>query len=313
MEKLEKQEKIIQLSNEKNELYGMAEFADGEELSMYEDQISAKDNESTASYFQYDFHLKPLDSTKQALLTRLEKILSNYHVANIFDCEKSSFNLTKSLDQGKMVLASLSQGLLGEEASRLMGAFLLSEVTTHALQRQSIPEYKRTPIFVVIDECQNYLSERIDKILSEARKYRIHLTLSMQFLSQFGENRRLKESVLANTNCKLIGTVSSSDYAKLSKETGYSSSKFPRLKHGRFIAKVDDYPAVIIQADSYLIDTNSKYYISKSQMEQRIKYQLTKYYRISTPPDQSSDRPKKPNITPDSDNDNQPPKINKLL
>ena len=240
-------------------------------------------NQNVQLYFTHDFHQKTLNITKQSVLTRFENALSNYHVNNIFDCKKSSFDLKGLLDKGKCILVNLSQGVLGEMGTRILGAFLVSEITTHALARANVAASSRTPIFCYIDECQNFLSERIDKILAEGRKYGIHLIMANQFLDQFGENRRLRESVLANTNIKCFGATSSKDYIRMAKETGYESKSVPVLRYGKFIAKVGDFTPFVFQGGKFLLPgdngiKNPKYYLNERQHQARLEQQKSKYY-----------------------------------
>lgn len=246
----------------------------------YKDMAKKHYSENIRLYFENDFNSKPLLVTRMSVLTRFENILSNYHMNNIVDAEKSSFDLRSMLDSGKVLLMNLAQGLIGEEGSKVLGIFMVSEITTHALQRQNIPPKERKPIFVYIDEMQNYCTERLDKILSEGRKYKVHLILLHQYLDQLSgeKNKRLKESILANTNIKMFAAVSSKDYARLSKETDFHNTNALQLKHGKFILKVGDFSPVIAQVASFLVDKKAPYYISPSEFKKRLYWQRDQYY-----------------------------------
>lgn len=245
-------------------------------------------NENVRMYFEYDFQAKPLLITRMSVITRFENALSNYHLNNIMDAEKSSFDLRQLLDSSKAVLMSLSQGIIGEEGSRILGIFLMSELTTHALRRQNQPKEERTPIFCYIDEMHNYCSERLDKILSEGRKYGIHLILANQYLDQFGEkNRQLKESILANCNIKMFGATSSKDYTRMAKETDFYSGSVPMLRHGKFVLKVGDCTPVLVQASGHLVKKTAEYYLPPTQVQKRLDWQKRRYY-VSFDPGQSA-------------------------
>jgi len=246
----------------------------------YEQLASQHYSEIVRLYFAHDFNLKTLSITKQSVLTRFENSLANYHLAKIFDCEQSSFHLKKSLNQGKCILINASQGILGEQGSRLLGSFLLSELTTLALQKASIPEQFRKPWMVYIDECQNFLTPRIDKILAEARKYGLHLTMANQYINQI-ENIRLRSSILANTNVKCLGLSSNKDYDLMAKEMGFKNKETPILGKGRFIVKVGSFSPIAIKAYDFLVDTKGSSYINREQHRQRLNQILKKYYTKS--------------------------------
>lgn len=233
-------------------------------------------------YFKHDFNEKRLEITKASVLTRFENALANYHLTNIFDCEQSSFNLKKSLNQGKSILINASQGILGEQGSRLLGSFLLSELTTLALQKANIPEQYRKPWMVYLDEVQNFLTPRIDKILAEARKYGLHLTMANQYINQI-ENVRLRSSILANTNIKCVGLSSNKDFELMSKEMGYKDKEIPKLGGGRFIIKIGSFSPIAVQAYDFLVDTQGVSYIDRETHRKRLNEVLKKYYTKSLP------------------------------
>lgn len=280
----------------------------------YEKLATLHYDENVRLFFAHDFNLKTLSVTKQSVLTRFENALSNYHLAKIFDCKKSSFDLKGLLDQGKCVLVNCSQGLLGEYGSKILGSFLVSEITTHALQRAVVPPMHRKPIMLYIDECQNFLTERTDKILAEARKYGLHLTLANQYLNQI-DNLRLRSSILANTNVKCCGHTSAKDFETMSKEMGYESRKSPKLGHGRFIVKVGTYKPVLLQAYDFLIKKSSASYLNKEKHRARLNHILNHYYRkVSATSDTSPADRSNPGLTPHIPNQVLPlPKPEKLL
>ncbi|QMU65993.1 MAG: hypothetical protein GKR88_18055 [Flavobacteriaceae bacterium] len=240
-------------------------------------------SESVRLFFEHEFNERRLEITKASILTRFENALANYHVAKIFDCKESSFDLQKSLNQGKCLLFNLSQGKLGESGSKMLGSFIMAELTTLALQKERIPVQFRKPWMGYIDECQNYLTERIDKILSEARKYALHITLANQFLGQV-QNSRLKDSILANTNIKCLGYSSYKDYEKMSKEMNFKGKQTPKLGKGRFIVKVGAHDPIVIQVYDFLVGKKGSCYISPEQHRKRLNHNLQNYYTKTVEP-----------------------------
>lgn len=247
----------------------------------YEQLARQHYSENVRLFFEHNFNDKRLAITKSSVLIRFTNALSNYHLAQIFDCEQSSFDLKKTLNQGKCILFNCSQGILGESGAKMLGSFIISELTTLALQKATTPIEFRKPWMGYIDECQNFLTERIDKILSEARKYSMHLTVANQFLGQI-EIPRLKQSVLTNTNIKCLGFSSYQDYEKMSKTMEFRDKKTPKLGKGRFVIKVGTYHPIVIQAYNFLVGKNAKYYLDPKQHRRRLNQTLRAYYTKTT-------------------------------
>ena len=259
-----------------------------------------------AKFFQHEFRSSYFDATKQAVLTRFSNaVAANYNVSKILLAKESSFNLKKLLDAGKNVLVNLSMGALGEDGSRIIGTFLISELTTHALQRQRLPKDKRRTIFIYIDEAHNFISERMDKILSEARKYKICFGgIANQFLSQWGNAPRLKASIMANTSIKICGYASSADFKVMSQEMGMDLASIPNLRSGKFAVSISGHRPKVVQFFDFLIRKKGKKnpsYLSDEAYEKKLKKQVKKYYkRIAEEPgqtpEQSTEKPSETKI-----------------
>ena len=107
---------------------------------------------------------------------------------------KSTINLRRIMDEGRVLVVNLSKGALGEGTSHLLGALLTTALATAALSRSDTPEHRRRPFYLYADEFQNYASNGFAVILSEARKYALSLTLGHQYLGQLPDN--LRQAVL---------------------------------------------------------------------------------------------------------------------
>jgi hypothetical protein len=104
------------------------------------------------------------------------------------------------MDQGKILIANLAKGRLGEENSSLLGSILVTKLQLAALSRADLPEIKRRPFYLYVDEFQNFLTLSFSDILSEARKYGLYLILSHQYLGQLEE--KIREAIFGN-----VGTI----------------------------------------------------------------------------------------------------------
>jgi type IV secretory pathway TraG/TraD family ATPase VirD4 len=94
------------------------------------------------------------------------------------------------MDEGRIFVANLSKGKIGEENSRLLGSFLVAQFQQAAMQRANTGEEERRDFQLYIDEFQNFTTDSFRSILSEARKYRLCLTLGHQYISQLPESLR---------------------------------------------------------------------------------------------------------------------------
>jgi ribosomal protein L37AE/L43A len=137
-------------------------------------------------------------------------------IRNIIGQEKSTFDLREMMDQGKIFLANLSKGKLGEENSMLLGGLLITKFQLAAMSRVDIPEDERRDFYLYIDEFQNFATESFVNILSEARKYKLNLILSHQYLDQVPES--ILKAVFGNVGNLLIFKCGSLDAERFEKE-----------------------------------------------------------------------------------------------
>jgi hypothetical protein len=134
------------------------------------------------------------------------------------------------MDEGGIVIANLAKGELGEEGAHLLGALLINEFQGAALGRVGTSESERRDFILVADEFQNFMSETAVSLLAEARKYRLSLVLSHQFLGQLRE--RIKDSVLGNVGTTISFRVGAEDTELLSRGYGgeFSPAQFVDLQ-----------------------------------------------------------------------------------
>ena len=131
---------------------------------------------------------------------KVGQFLSIPLIRNIISWPRSSFNPREVMDNKKIFLANLSKGRIGEDASRLLGALLISKFQLAAMERVDIPEQERQDFYLFIDEFQNFSSESFAEILSEARKYRLCLTLCHQYIDQLEHD--IRSAIFGN-----VGTI----------------------------------------------------------------------------------------------------------
>lgn len=126
---------------------------------------------------------------------------TNTLMRNIVGQTKSAFDIADVMNNGKILLANLSKGLMGDINSQLLGMIFVNKIQVAAMRRQREEASKRKDFFLYIDEFQNFVTQSIESILSEARKYRLGLILAHQYIDQLEKDDRLSGSV------KLKGAV----------------------------------------------------------------------------------------------------------
>jgi hypothetical protein len=112
----------------------------------------------------------------------------------------------------------LAKGLLGEEAAALIGSLLISRLWQAVQRRAALPAAERTPVFVYIDEFQDYLRLPLGlaDVLAQARGLGFGLTLAHQHLGQLPAD--IRDAVLANARSRIIFQLSAADAHTFARE-----------------------------------------------------------------------------------------------
>jgi hypothetical protein len=114
---------------------------------------------------------------------------------------RSTIDFDEILGSGKILICNFSKGLLGEDTSTLFGTTILAKLQMAALRRARLQQSSRRPFYLYVDEFQNFATMSFVQMLSEARKYKLFLTMAEQSTSQ-QEQQRMVDIILAN-----VGTV----------------------------------------------------------------------------------------------------------
>ncbi|MCP6726770.1 MAG: type IV secretion system DNA-binding domain-containing protein [Patescibacteria group bacterium] len=151
-----------------------------------------------------------------AIQNKVGQFISNPLIRNIVGQSESSIDMREIMDGQKILIVNISKGRVGEDNSRLLGALITTKLQLAAMSRVHMPEEKRKDFFLYIDEFQNFATESFINILSEARKYRLALTLSHQYVEQLEDG--VKEAVFGNVGTLLSFRVGAEDAEFLEKE-----------------------------------------------------------------------------------------------
>lgn len=159
-----------------------------------------------------------------AIQNKVGQFISNPLIRNIIGQVKSKIDMRKIMDEGKILIANLSKGKIGEDNSRLLGALLITKLYLAAMSRVDIAEEKRKDFYLYVDEFQNFATESFVGILSEARKYRLNLTLANQYLGQLeemtplGKSTKVRDAIFGNVGTIIAFRVGAEDAEYLEKE-----------------------------------------------------------------------------------------------
>lgn len=150
------------------------------------------------------------------LLNKVGQLVSTNMIRNIIGQPKTKFQIRDLMDNQKILLMKVSKGLLGEENAQVIGAMIITKMYQAAMQRADMREEDRKDFYFYIDEFQNFATDTFAEILSEARKYRLNLTLAHQYMGQL--SNVVQKTVFGNVGSIVSFRVGSDDAGILANE-----------------------------------------------------------------------------------------------
>jgi CxxC-x17-CxxC domain-containing protein len=151
---------------------------------------------------------------------KVGQFLSTSIIRNVVGQSKSTINIFDMMNDGKIFLVNVSKGRIGEDNSGLLGGMIITKIQLAAMERVRIPEDERKDFYLYVDEFQNFATDSFANILSEARKYRLNLTVAHQYTAQL-ENKdgsKVRDAVFGNVGTMIIFRVGADDADFLEKE-----------------------------------------------------------------------------------------------
>lgn len=152
---------------------------------------------------------------------KMGRFLSTPLVRNIVGQSRSTLDIYSIMNEGKILLANLSKGQIGEDNSALLGAMLITKIQLSAMKRVEIKdEDKRVDFYLYVDEFQNFATDSFATILSEARKYRLNLIVAHQYIGQLvtDASTKVRDAIFGNVGTMLSFRVGADDATALEKE-----------------------------------------------------------------------------------------------
>ncbi len=130
------------------------------------------------------------NETAGPILNKVGQFLSSPILRNVLGQPKNSFSLRWAMDKEKIIVINLSKGKIGEDASSLLGAMMVTKFQLDAMSRADTLEKDRKDFYLYVDEFQNFATDSFSTILSEARKYKLNLVMANQYIDQMTEEVR---------------------------------------------------------------------------------------------------------------------------
>lgn len=173
------------------------------------DKMGAREKEEIIPYFASKFGA----------------FVTNTTMRNIIGQSKSAFDFGRAMQEGKIILVNLSKGMIGDLNSDLLGMIVVSKIQQAAMRRERMAKGERKDFFFYIDEFQNFITDSIENILSEARKYRLGMVMAHQYIAQLEDHEgfsktgdKVRKAVFGNVGTIWSYKVGAEDAEFLEKE-----------------------------------------------------------------------------------------------
>lgn len=164
------------------------------------DKLSRETNPLVKQFWQLEAEKaageQSLANMAPYISSKITSFVFNEFLRPIINQRKSAFNFREVMDNQKILIVNLSKGKIGALNADLLGMIIVGKLLMAALSRVDLPDEARKDFYLYIDEFQNFTTDGISVILSEARKYRLDLTIAHQFIKQLKEN--IRDSVFGN-------------------------------------------------------------------------------------------------------------------
>jgi hypothetical protein len=167
-------------------------------------------------YAQMAQNQRLISESLSPIQNKVGRFISSAVTRNIVGQVKSTIDLRDIMDNKKILLVNLAQGRLGEETASLLGGMIITRLQSTALERVDIPADERNDFYLFVDEFQNFATDSFAKILSEARKFKLDLCMTNQYIDQL--TLTVRQAIFGNVGTLGSFVVSQSDASILEKE-----------------------------------------------------------------------------------------------
>jgi type IV secretory pathway TraG/TraD family ATPase VirD4 len=176
-------------------------------------------HQQVKDFWHYEFEKYSVWLKSEAIspiLNKMGQFLTSLPLRNIVGQKENTINLRNIMDEGKILVVNLAKGKIGEENCSLLGAMIITKIQLAAMTRTDIPETKRRPFYLYVDEIHNFITLSFADILSEARKYGLNLILAHQYIEQLDE--KIRAAIFGNVGTLISFRVGAEDAKYLARE-----------------------------------------------------------------------------------------------
>ena len=217
------------------------------------------------------------------LVSKVGRFVENEMLRNIIGQQKSAFDFRDVMDNKKILLINLAKGKTGEINSSLLGLIIVSKLQMAAMSRADLPEDQRHDFYLYIDEFQNFVTDSIATILSEARKYRLDLIIAHQYIGQLVEDNgstQIRDAVFGNVGTIISFKIGVDDAETLAAEFAPVFNEYDVINIDRFHAYIklliDNAAAKPFQMKTYPPPEGSQEKVAKLKEYARLKFGVEK-------------------------------------
>jgi len=178
-------------------------------------------DQSVRLFWEKQYDKMPQDAAI-AVLTKIYRLVQERTLVPIFMAAKSSINLREAMDEKKIIIVDLPEGKITTDMANFLGSLLLSSVYNAGMSREDLPEEKRQPFYVYVDEAYRYATKSISETLQSLRKFKVYMTLASQYITQY---RKDIQDAITQT-CETIISF------RVGEDTARTLEKFYPKKYG---------------------------------------------------------------------------------
>lgn len=168
-------------------------------------------------FWEEDFPRYSKDASSP-IVSRVNKFLYLPQLYSMLSSVESKLDFYDVINNKKILLVNLASGSIGEDNAQLIGSMIVTQLQMAIMRRANIPPEQRTPFYLYVDEFQNFTTSSFEKILSEARKYKLCLTLAHQFISQLPDSQR--DAIFGNVGTMVMFSCGDKDANALRYQLG---------------------------------------------------------------------------------------------
>ncbi|MFA5126477.1 MAG: type IV secretion system DNA-binding domain-containing protein [Patescibacteria group bacterium] len=174
------------------------------------------------------------------ITSKLTPFIANDIIRPIIAQQKSAFNFREAMDSKKIIMINLSKGKIGDMNSSLLGMIIIGKLLFAALSRADYTEEQRNDFYLYIDEFQNYTTDSIAIILSEARKYKLNLIIAHQYIAQLVKNNdtKIRDAVFGNVGTIIAYRLGVEDAEVIAKQMAPVVTEYDLINMPKFTAYI---------------------------------------------------------------------------